>query len=147
RMLNSHGVPIALGVSSDGGRLFWLSVFGVLRVADAGRLEELPLLVRPTTDRPTERAPEYIIGVSPDGTRYASVAWAVSLEEENSVAIKQTATGEVVGRVPSKLDRKTPGYSFTKARAGSTLPARAVFSRDGKYIAIWSLGYSMVRIL
>ena len=162
-MLASGGAPIALGVSSDGKRVFWVSAFGVLRMADAGTREQLPQLTRPNTDGSADKPPEYVIGVSADGTRYASVAWAayawrgrregdtifsesvhgaVSPEDENTILIRQAATGEVVARLSSPIGGAIriarPPDSILRDRGGAPLPATAVFSRDGRYAATWS---------
>ena len=160
------GAPTALGVTPDGGRLFWLSAYGVLRMADAKTLEQLPELTRPQVVKPAE-GPEYVIGVSRDGTRYASVDSAGYSEtvvvkdgdremwlgrgrgsprqEGSPILIKETATGGIVARLASRLGPErglSPGGipPIRERDLGIPLPVSAVFSRDGKYVTTWSPG-------
>ena len=159
------GAPTALGITPDGRRLFWLSAYGVLRMADATTLEHLPELSRPRVTKPGEE-PEYVIGISRDGTRYASVdsvdyaetvivqegdhkVWlgrgGAPRREGNPILIKQTATGGIIARLSSGLGPER-GLSprtlppFRERDVGIPLPVSAVFSQDGRYVTTWSSG-------
>ena len=163
------GAVTTLGVTPDGRRLFWLTAYGVLRMADANTLEQLPDLTRPQAAKPGED-PEYVIGVSRDGTRYASVASAAYSEtmivqegarnvwiglgggsagqEGSPILIKQTATGGVMARLGSRLAPErglSPRYTapFRERDVGIPLPISAVFSQDGRYVTTWSPGYEL----
>ena len=162
-MLPSGGAPIAIGVSPDDSRLFWLSGFGVLRVADGKTLDLLPELTRPNSEKSAEIPPEYLIGLSADGRLNATVAWApygfkgvrqdadrsivkplrgaVPPEDENTIVVKETATGKTVARLSSQIsgERVMPIPTDFIPREHAGIPtATAVFSRDGRYVATWS---------
>ena len=164
-MLSSGGgAPVVVGASPDGDRIFWLTQSSVLRIADAVTLTSLPDLTRPDLKRPAEMPPEYIIGVSPDGTRYASVAWVYAAtanrqegdtshlqvfhrpmtpEEKNTVLVRQTSTGRILARLPSPVQTEWIWQGRAEvaqkiARGVRVGGAGAVFSRDGAYVAMWS---------
>jgi WD40 repeat protein/serine/threonine protein kinase len=167
-MLSSGGgAPTAIGVTPDGHRLFWLSAYGVLRMADATTLEQMPDLTRPRITKPGE-TPEYVIGISRDGTRYASVASADYAEtvivqegpnkifrgvgtgppgkEGDTILIKETTTGRILATLASRLalerglaPRTIP--PFRESDVGIPLPVSAVFSQNGRYVTTWSAGH------
>ena len=160
------GAPTALGITPDGRRLFWLSAYGVLRMADATTLEQLPELSRPRVTKPGEE-PEYVIGISRDGTRYASVA---SVDIRETVIVQEG--DEKCGLVweggatpgskphPDQADRNRWNHCqafvrpwtrkgtlvtrtlppFRERDLGIPLPVSAVFSQDGGYVTTWSSG-------
>ena len=72
------GVPNVVGTNPEGTRVFWTSHVGGVRMADSRTLEPVPELTRPQISSPAEAAREFLIGISPDGSRYASIAWAAA---------------------------------------------------------------------
>jgi eukaryotic-like serine/threonine-protein kinase len=157
------GVPNVIGTNPEGTRVFWTSHVGGVRMADLRTLEPLPELTRPQINSPAEAAREFLIGISPDGSRYASIAWQATaasayrtkdgqslmklmhppmpLEEENTIVIKETQGGAVLARISAQLGGprvllSSGPYSGDRAIRGSSV-ASAGFSRDGKYVATW----------
>ena len=119
------GIPSVVGTNAEGTRVFWTSDVGGVRMAELRTLEPLPELTRPQISSPAEAAREFLIGISPDGSRYASIAWAAAgargfstkdgqilsepirpqmpPEEENTIVIKETKGGAVLARISAQL--------------------------------------------
>jgi WD40 repeat protein/serine/threonine protein kinase len=155
------GVPNVIGTNPEGTRVFWTSDVGGVRMADLKTLEPLPELTRPQINSPAEAAREFLIGISPDGSRYASIAWAAAggraftkdgqmlseplhppmpPEEKNTIVIKETQGGAVLTRISAQLGGARVLFSPAdrSVKGNGMLAASAGFSRDGKYVATWS---------
>ena len=154
------GVPAMIGTNPEGTRVFWISNVGGVRMADSRTLEPLPELTRPQVGSLIEAAREFVIGISPDGSRYAAVAWAamgvgyetkdaqtvltllhtpLPPEEENTILIKETQGGRVLARISAQLGGPRVSSAPADRVMGTGMPvvSSARFSRDGKYVATW----------
>jgi WD40 repeat protein len=130
--------------SPDGSRVFWISEYGVVHVADASTHRPIPALTRHSGTPVASSQPAYVVAITPDGSQLLSSAW------------KSFGTGHpggepirFVAQHRSLSEEETNALNLTDAASGTPLrrflvPNTGVWTWTG---SIWTLfphflGYS-----
>jgi WD40 repeat protein len=92
------GAVTSLAYTADGTRLIWTSAYGVVREADRRTSQPVETHVRATA------APESVVAVTPDGSRYVTAPWLAPLP--GTPALYAYVPGKPAGQQPTKDDRE-----------------------------------------
>jgi WD40 repeat protein/serine/threonine protein kinase len=73
--LGAAGAVASLAFSPDQSRVFWISEYGVVHVADANTHRPIPALTRPTGRSSASSEPSYVVAIAPGGSRLLTSVW------------------------------------------------------------------------
>ena len=170
--LGGAGVVASVAFSPDQSRIFWISEYGVLHVADANAHRPIPALTRPTGPVNASNQPAYIVAIAPDGSRLLSSAWRstaalpgraggmrdwgvrlahrpLSEDETNALSLADAVSGTLLRRflVPNTGVWTLPAGVNLRAFGTFSVTSRGLPSGSGAWIAKMSGGGAPVSVI
>src|SRR5262245_29591718 len=163
--LGGAGAVAFAAFSPNQSRIFWISEYGVLHVADATAHRSIPALTRPTGPVNASNQPAYVVGITPDGSRLLSSAWRstamltgaaggmrgwgvrlnhrqLSEDETNALSLTDAVSGTLIRRflVPNTGVWTVPPGVHLPDFGIFSVTSRGLLSGKGTWIARMSSG-------
>jgi len=130
--IGANGAVTFVTFSPDQSRVWWITQYGVVHVADAHTRRPIPRLTRPIGPLSGASQPAYIVAISPDGSRLLSSAWKPLRGPRTLMGSDPRGFGIGVQHRPLSTDERN-ALSLTDAVSG-TLSRRFLVPDTGVWI-------------